>query len=118
MTRAIRVIDEKPAIAGIIRVKCEPQQPSLAAGRKQPADVEKGIAHHFAALEDADGPRLLEHEQPRVIGRRRDEKRLTEDVGDHLKLEQRFLGENRAGEHSAQGHKGGERGPGHLLILC
>ena len=89
-----RVIDEEPAIRRVSRMKCQTQQPPLAAGENPAPDIEKDRGCRRARLQDAHIAGLLDDEQPvGAVACMADEHRTCKAAGHHR--HQRDRGQER-----------------------
>ena len=60
----VGVVDEEPAVVGVLGMEREPEQPALAAGRDGLRDVEEWLVEQRPVLDHADPAALFDHEQP------------------------------------------------------
>ena len=79
----VRVIDEEARIVREVRMECQPQEPTFAAGRQALADVEERVTDQLPVAHDPDLAALLQHEEaPAAISGVGDRERRDEPV-DH-----------------------------------
>ncbi|MNN06721.1 hypothetical protein D3C81_1195220 [compost metagenome] len=99
IARQVGVINEEIAIARVLRVEGQRQQPPLAAGGGERADIEEGRGQQVAVLHHADASCTLENEQAAVAGRRRQENGRIQARGHFLQGQ----GQRRAGRIADHG---------------
>ena len=76
------VVDVEQPRLRVVRGEGHREQALLAAGRDLRADVEERLGHGLAAAHDDDLPRLLDHEDPPPVARRRGDVERALEVAD------------------------------------
>ncbi len=101
---AIGVVDEEAAIVGKVGMEGEAEKAALAAIGDDVGDVEEGLLHDLAVLQDPDAAGLIDDEQAIVVRRRGDEDGRLKSVGDGLGADRlRRGGERRQRQSKGEG---------------
>ena len=80
----VGVVDEEAAVLRIAGMEGEAEQALLVPAAHEVADVEEWLVRDRAVCEDEYPPRLIDHEEAAVAGRRGEENRISEILGDDL----------------------------------
>src|SRR6267378_2333245 len=81
------VVDVEIAVVGVVRMEGQAQQSFLATRGDAVRDVEKWPRQELPGLHDPDPPRLLDNEESRIAGGRRQVQRTAEPAREELQIE-------------------------------
>ena len=79
----VGVVDEEPAVGGVVRVERQPEHAHLPAEVDVLVDVQEGWVEPLTVLDDPDPPCLIDDEQP-IVTRRSVQEDGLRDAGCHL----------------------------------
>ena len=102
----VGVVDEEPAVAGVVGVKGDRQQPLLAARAHSRRDVQKRGGFQDIAPQEEDPPTAIDHEDAIVAGVRDGDRRADTSSDDGFEVDLRARARRTAADGDEQDGEG------------